>query len=360
MRTAAPGPTVLPFATRSVRRFVDADVLPVVTALRVDHADALGTVPNSVAPALDALGDPIPGVYRVSVDTAAVALGARVDVTVRASVAGRVRDTPWEWVVGEGEFVDTQPSAPTNTLAGLDDDFADSSIDASWLVDLEGATFTEGAGFLDIFPGDGPGSGNSWYGNNEGPSMTKEVTGDFSMTADIVVTNDAGDDLYPVQNNRFFVGGLILIDPTGPDINTFDLSVGMIANAYSLRVQSTDDGFSTYWSSPGGLDQGGVANAVDVPAYEIVPGGGDTEISARLRVSRVGQVLQAEVSFDAGATWPLSQSVNRGQVAAYDSGLGVPVAMGATLRAGLQANSGFANPTDFRARFPTGVSFQSL
>lgn len=359
MRTAAPGPIVLPLATRSVQRFVAADALPVVTSLRVDHDDASGTVPSSVASALDTGGAPIAGIYRVNVDTTGVPLGARVDVTVRAAVSGRARDTSWEWIVGEGEFADTQPSGPTNTLAGLNDDFADSSIDPSWLVDLEAATFTEGAGFLDIFPADDPGTSNGWYGNNEGPSMTKEVTGDFSVTTDIVATNDAGTGLYPTATNRFYFGGLMVIDPTGPNINTFDVSIGMGANSYAVRVQSTDNGFSTFWTAPGGVDQAGIANAVNTPAYLIVPGAA-TQVAARLRLSRVGQLFRAEVSFDAGATWPIDQTVNRAQVSAYDSGLGTPVPMAATLRVGLQASSGFANPTNFRARFPAGVSFQSL
>lgn len=349
---------MLPLATRSVRRFVHADALPVVVAVHVDHADETGTVPHAVTRMLDIVTDPIPGLYRITVDTTAVALGARVDVLARAVVSGEARDTEWSWIVGEGEFVDATPPSPSNTLAGLDDDFADGSIDPSWLVNLRSSTIVEGAGFVDIHPANASGPNFSWYGNNVGPSMTKSITGDFSVTADIVLTDDAGSALFPTAPNRFYAGGLIMIDPSGPNVNTFDVSVGMLSNTYALRVQTTDDGFSTYWTAPGGADQPGIANAVDTPAYQVTPGA--TSVEARLRLSRVGQLVRAEVSFDGGSSWPVDQTVNRAQVAAYDSGLGTPTPLGAALDVGLQANAGFANPVNFRARFPSGIAFQSL
>ena len=134
----------------------------------------------------------------------------------------------------------------------------------------------------------------------------------------------------------------------------------MGTSLYTTRVQSTDESFSTYWAATAAFFQNGVVNGVNDPAYQITPGGGATQLSARLRLSRIGQLIRSEVSFDGGSTWAVDRTVNRAQVGSYDSGRGTPEPLGATLRVGLHSYSAFANPTDFRARFPAGVSFQSL
>ena len=114
-----------------------------------------------------------------------------------------------------------------------------------------------------------------------------------------------------------------------------------------------------------GATEGGIANGIDSPAYEITPPGGTTELVATVRVCRVGQVFTAHISYDGGLTWPISQSVDRATTVPYDSGSpapgspGGPTPMPSTVNVGLMAYNSFANPADFQARFDD-ISFETL
>lgn len=346
MRTAAPGPIALPLATRSVRRFVSADALPVVVALLVNHVDAAGTVPNSVAQCTDLGATPIPGLYRVNVDTSAVALGSRIDVLARATLAGRVVDIEWSWVVGEGEFADAPPNY-SEPLEALNDDFDDNTVDPSWTVSADGATIVENANGLVFFPPDGGGAGNSWGGAERGPVIYKAVTGDFRVTIDVQITNDAGDGLPPAQANRFHMGGVMVLDPRVDQVDAIDCGIGMWNNDYTFQTKTTVAGATTLYASSALSGTG--TTGVDTPEYEIVPGGGATSLSARLRISRVGQLFTVDVSYDGGGTIAHDRAYDR-----------TANPMPAEILVGPMAYSAFAAAPDFQARFPNGITFESL
>ena len=338
MQTARPGPTTLPLATRSLRRFAAADALPVVVALLVNSTDATATVPHAVAACTDLGASPIAGLYRVTVDTSAVDVGSKVDVIARAELAGRPIDVAWSWVVGEGEFVDEPPVVAPDPLASLSDDFDDLSLDPSWTVVPELATVEENANGLVIWPVDNSGTGRSWGATERGPIVYKPVTGDFEVLTDVVVTNDAGDGLPPLGSVEFHMGGLIILDPRLDQVDAIDCGVGMWNNSYSFQTKNTIAGATTLYAN--NALSGGGTTGIDTPAYEIAPAGGATSISARLRLTREGQVFNAHVSYDGGSSWAHSRTWDR-----------TASPLPAEVHVGPMAYSAFTVPTDFQARF---------
>ena len=348
MRTAAPGPTTLALATRSLRRFVAADALPVVVALLVNSVDQTATVPYAVTACTDIGASPIPGLYRVVVDTTAVAVGSKVDVLARAELEGRPIDVAWSWVVGEGEFVDVPPVVGPDPLEALNDDFADGAIDPKWTISADTAVIVENANGLVFFPPDNTGTGRAWGGDERGPIVYQSVTGDFEAFVDVEITNDAGDGLPPLQSTRFHMAGLMILDPRVDQVDAIDLGIGMWNNSYSFQTKSTVADATTLYAN--NALSGSGTTGIDTPAYEIVPSGSPTSLFARLRLARVGQLFTAEVSYDGGSSWAHSRNWDR---------TANPIA--AEVYVGPMAYSAFAAPSNFQARFPTpGITFASL
>lgn len=337
----------MPLATRSVRRFVSADGLPVVVALLVNHVDATATVPHSVSQSTDAGAQPIPGLYRVNVDTTAVALGSRVDVLARATLAGRVVDIEWSWIVGDGEFEDVPPVAAPDPLAALNDDFADGVIDPSWTVSADTATILENANGLVFFTPDNTGTGRSWGGDERGPIVYKPVSGDFRATAEVVITNDAGDALPPLQGIRFHMAGIMALDPRVDQVDAVDLGIGSWNGVYSFQTKSTVADATTLYAA--NALSGNGTTGIDTPAYEFAPLGSPATYSALVRLAREGQVFTVDVSYDGGSSIAHSRVWDRSANP-----------MPAELHVGPMAYSAFAAPADFQARFPTGITFETL
>ena len=341
----------LPLSVRVAGRFAAPDAPPRVDAVRVGELDlgpaGLGAAVQQVT---DANGVPRPGVYAVMVTTSGLDPGARVEVHASALVFGTRRMARWSFIAAGEEDDDFTghaiPELLLDPLAALSDGFDDAALDPSWTVVPEQAAIEETGEGLVIAPVDNSGTGRAWGGDERGPLLAKLVTGDFRASVDIEVGNAAGDGLPPQASVRFYLGGLIVLDPRLDRVDAVDVGIGSWNGALSAEAKSTAADQSTLYAANALSGPG--TTGIDTPAFELTPAPGATRLHARLRLCRHGQVFGAHVSFDGGASWPLTQSFDRAGAPMPDEVL-----------VGVMAYSAFANPSDFRAVF-TGFSLQTL
>lgn len=343
----------LPLSVRVGGVFAAPDAPPQVNAVIVEGTDlgpaGLGA---TVQQCTDDGGTPIVGVYTVLVDTTTLQPGDRVKVLMSATVLGTAVSTESKFSIGgydPSDYVGHAVSeAVIDPLAALNDSFDDEDLDPSWTVIADTATIIENANGLVFFTPDNTGTGRSWGGAERGPIVYKPVTGDFRVTVDVVITNDAGDALPPLESTRFHMAGLMFLDPRLDQVDAVDCGIGMWNNSYSFQTKNTIADATTLYAA--NALSGGGTTGIATPEYEIVPSGSPTTLTARLRMCRQGQVFGVHVSYDSGASWAHSRMWDR-----------TANPMAAELYVGPMAYSAFDSPADFQARFPpAGIAYETI
>lgn len=352
MRVPVTALYVLPLAVRVAGVFAAPDAPPQVVAVVVNGVDqGPGGLNATVQQATDAAAAPIVGVYGIRIDTTTLEPGDRVKVFSTATVLSQVQSAEISFSIGGDDPLDyvghQVPDVLVDPLLALSDDFGDAAIDPSWVVEADGAAISEGADGMVFFPPNNSGTGAAWGGTDRGPIVYKLVTGDFRVTADVRAHNDAGDDLPPQQSVRFYMAGLIILDPRLDQVDAIDCGIGSWNNDLTFQTKNTIAGATTLYASS--ALSGAGTTGVDTPAYEIIPDPADTFIEARLRMCREGQIFNVHVSYDGGSSWAHSRTYDR---------TANPLA--AELHVGLMTYSAFTNPANFQSQFRTGISFETI
>ena len=129
-------------------------------------------------------------------------------------------------------------------LASLSDEF-DGDL-ASWDVHHPGdATYGVSNGNLVIEPH----GSTVWYDGNEAFHLNKTITGDFMMSSYVEVTNLAGGPAAPGDPYR--IGGIMVRDPLAPDVNSYHVGIGNMAEpVVTIVSKSTDDSSSIIGVQP--------------------------------------------------------------------------------------------------------------
>lgn len=181
-------------------------------------------------------------------------------------------------------FVDGFESATLDAwdpLAPLDDEF---SAPLSGWSTLNGdlATIGTAGGWLAIEPT----AYSLWYQNSAGILLSKEVTGDFRVTAALSVRRRTAPSEPPAA--AISLGGLMLRDPdaTGGEDYVF-LVLGYDVDDLSVERKTTDDGVSTYVGPPW------------------------PTASGELRLCRLGAAVSVYVRPGAGDPWQLQATYDR-------------------------------------------------
>jgi len=348
----------LPIHCRVAGNFHDADSLPVVVEVFVNGSPVGTGAPLSpvVVQSLSSGGAPIPGVYHVDTNLSSLSGGDILELVAEASIGGLVQRIRQIFKVYESV---SGPAPVVDPLLSLGDDFDDSSIDPEWDVDPSTGVVVEDSNGLVFRPADEPfnGSNAAWGNDTTGPIVSKEVTGDFRVTATARITNIANDGLPPLGGFDFLLAGLIVRDPSSPLVNSFHAAIGSFNNAFTAEVKSTDDDQSTNYADDALTS--GATTGVDTPGFEIVPATGATFIEATFRICRVGQLFTANISFDGGASWSMTQSLDRGSGIPHPGGVAAAVPFGATVDVGMMAYNARTSPADFEAQFQE-ISYETI
>jgi len=123
-----------------------------------------------------------------------------------------------------------------------------------------------------------------WYGNDEAVHVNKGVTGDFSVTAKVEVTNLLGQSTVPGAPYR--IGGIMLRDPNAApgQPNTYHMGIGNMATGVATAVsKSTAEGYSD-------------VNVVPASTWPNDPNWSGTQ--AEMRLCRVGAEVSAYVRLE--------------------------------------------------------------
>lgn len=132
---------------------------------------------------------------------------------------------------GAGDGGTTEP----DPLASLSDEF-DGDL-ASWDVHHPwDATYGVENGNLVIEPN----ANTVWYDGNEAFHLNKPIDGNFMMSAYVEVTNLAGGPAAPGDPYR--IGGIMVRDPLAPDINSYHMGIGNMAEPVVTIVSKSTDG----------------------------------------------------------------------------------------------------------------------
>lgn len=206
-----------------------------------------------------------PADYPIAVDLD----GATQSVNTVSGLSGDINVVYHAVACGDGIDPGTDP------LAILTDEFlTDGDIGAWSQYRPEDADVTVEDGALVIEPH----ANTQWYATDQALQVFKTVSGNFAVTANVQVTNLAGEPAAPGDPYR--IGGIMVRDPASTQLpNTYHMGIGNMNQPEVVTVsKSTDEGSSSIGTQPW------------------------NGTNAEMRICRVGEDIQSFVRLE-GDVW---------------------------------------------------------
>jgi len=324
--------------------FTNFDTTPEVTA----------TLVNGVATALTtSVVQEATGLYSVILDASSLALGDTVRIVGAGVILGQSVTFQRCAVVNDECGFLPGPVVP-DPLSVFDDPFDDNEVGPQWGGSPLNATFTEGADGFAITNSNTisrQGTQRAWHGNGDSSYLRLALTGDFRMTAEVTLTNLAGNAAPP--NDGMRLGGIIvegvnsgiaqpnyigaLFGTLNPGNTLGPTPAVASATGASFVVQNCIAAVTDQYAD-GAVAFGAGTTAFQRPGFSIPSGG--ASMNYFVRACRTGQDFTMMLSLDGGVTWPISETITR-----------LAAEMPATVNAGLVASEAWVNPTDLIATY---------
>ncbi|MCA9652560.1 MAG: hypothetical protein H6712_25140 [Myxococcales bacterium] len=129
---------------------------------------------------------------------------------------------------------------PPDPLESLNDEF-DGDLSLWDIYNPQDISVSVANGQMTIEP---TSTGGGWYMGYQGGHVNQTVTGNFTITTYVEVTNLNGGSTFPGDPYR--VGGLMVRDPDSPTVNSYHMAIGnMGTGSLTVVSKSTDDSYST-------------------------------------------------------------------------------------------------------------------